>query len=105
MLANQIQGLSAVGVYKAVEEEGFAPERAENWRVHCLPDGLSKTEQQAVGKIDEVGRRLVLHPIDKLEDFLALKSVFAFQNRNSHLAEHLWIGRDRSTRGETQNCF
>ena len=79
------------------EEEIFALKGAEDWRVQCLLDWLSQAEQQCVGKIDHIGRRLVFDPVYELEDLLALKTVFTFQHGNSHLAEHLWIRRDRSS--------
>src|ERR1044071_817268 len=105
MLADQSQGLRAVGVLQSVKEEIFALQRAKYGDVQCLLDWFSETEQQRVRKIDDVGRRLVLHPVNKLEDFFTLKSIFTFQNGNSHLAEHLWIRRDRTARCQTQNRF
>src|SRR5689334_3237008 len=96
MIADQIECLGAVGVLQSIKKEVFALECAEDRRVQCLLEGLSETEQQRVRKIDDVGRRLVLDPINKLEDLLTLKSVFTFQDGNSHLAKHLGIRRDRS---------
>src|SRR6185503_16546011 len=60
---------------------------------------------ERVGKINDVGWRLVSGPVDKLFYLFVLKSALTFQDRNSHFAEHLWVRRDRTTRRETQNCF
>src|SRR6185369_7544678 len=105
MITDQIEGLRTVGVLKIIEEEIFTLKCAKYRDVQLLFEWTSQTEQQRVGKIDHVGRRLIFHPINKLEDLLALKTVFTFQDGHRHLAQHLWIRGDRPPRCKTQNRF
>src|SRR6185503_8607882 len=105
MLTDQIQRLRTVRLLKVVEEEVLTLERAKDRYVQSFLDWTSQTKQQRIRKTDDVRRRFVLHPVDKLVDLFALKTIFTFQHGNRHLAERLRIGRERSTRGEIQSRF
>src|ERR1041385_328331 len=102
MIADQIEGLSTIRFLEVVEEEIFALKGAKDRCVQGLFDWTSEAEQQRVRKIDDVGRRFIFDPVDKLVDLFALKSALTFQDGDGHLAERFRIRRERSSRREVQ---
>jgi hypothetical protein len=44
-------------------------------------------------------------PLSQLLNLFVLKTIFSFQHRNSHFAEHLWARGDRAARSQLQHQF
>ncbi len=92
-LFNQLERSRLVPLLQTLEKKILALKSAKHRAVQRLFDRRSQSDEERVGKVDDVGRGLALEPVEEFLQFLTMDALFALEYGDGELSEKGRVGR------------